>query len=296
MAQNLIVKKILILGASGLIGHQVYFQFKANNNYDVYNFSHQRKIANDTLLLDARNEHFLEKSIVDIKPDFIINCMGVLIAESNRNPENAIFLNAYIPQRLKIIANTIDAKLIHISTDCVFSGKKGSYIEDDVKDADDIYGRAKALGEVTESPHLTLRTSVVGPEIKEGGEELFHWFMRQESKIKGFKKSFWSGVTTLELAKAVEWAIENDIKGLYHITNGQSISKYDLLLMFKKYTKKNIEVEATEGRITNKSFLDTRQEISYVIPNYDQMLKSMIEHITKNRELYSQYKVGAVIK
>ena len=285
------MKKILILGSAGLIGHQVYFQLKANKNYEVSNISHRRKIADDTLLLDARNEHFLEKSIVDIKPDFIINCMGVLIAESNRNPENAIFLNAYIPQRLKLIANTIDAKLIHISTDCVFSGKKGSYTEDDVRDADDIYGRTKALGEVTESPHVTLRTSVVGPEIKEG-EELFHWFMRQENKIKGFTKSFWSGVTTLELAKAVEWTIENDIQGLYHITNGQPISKYDLLLLFKKYTEKNIEVEATDGRITNKSFIDTRQEMSYVIPNYDHMLKSMIEHITKNRELYSQYNVG----
>ena len=285
------MKKILILGATGLIGHQVYFRLKANKNFEVYNFSHQRKIADDTVLLDVRNEHFLEKSIVDIKPDFIINCMGVLIAEANRNPENAIFLNAYIPQRLKIIANTLDAKLIHISTDCVFSGKKGSYAEGDIRDADNIYGRAKALGEVTESPHVTLRTSVVGPEIKEG-EELFHWFMRQEGKIKGFTKSFWSGVTTLELAKAVEWTIENDIQGLYHITNGQPISKYDLLLLFKKYTKKNVEVEAIEGRITNKSFVDSRQEMSYVIPNYDDMVKSMIELITKDRELYSQYKVG----
>ncbi len=284
------MKKILILGSAGLIGHQVYFQLKANKNFEVYNFSHRRKISDDTLLLDARNEHLLEKSIVNIKPDFIINCLGVLIAESNRNPENAIFLNAYMPQRLKIIANTLDAKLIHISTDCVFSGKKGSYTENDVKDADDIYGRAKALGEVTESPHVTLRTSVIGPEIKEG-EELFHWFMRQESKIQGFTKSIWSGVTTLELAKAVEWIIENDIQGLYHITNGHPISKYDLLLLFKKYTKKNIEIEAIDGRITNKSFVDTRQEMSYVIPSYDDMVKSMIELITKDRELYSQYKV-----
>jgi dTDP-4-dehydrorhamnose reductase len=282
------MKKILILGATGLIGHQVYLRLKANKGFLVFSFAHQRKTNEYTVLLDARDEHLLEKAIADINPDVIINCMGVLIAEASRNPESAIFLNAYVPQRLKNIANALDVKLVHISTDCVFSGKKGSYAEDDIRDADDTYGRTKALGEVTESPHVTLRTSVVGPEIKEG-KELFHWFMSQEGKINGFTKSFWSGVTTLELAKAVEWAIEKDIQGLYHITNGFPINKYELLTLFKKHTWKEIDIEAVDGRITNKSLLDTRQELDYLVPDYDVMICEMVCFIKANSELYPHY-------
>lgn len=284
------MKKILILGATGLIGHQVYFQLNANKKFLVSTFARQRKISDDTVLLDARDERFLEKVIVDTNPDVIVNCMGVLIAEANRDPENAIFLNAYIPHHLKSIANNLDAKLVHISTDCVFSGNKGSYTENDIRDADNTYGRTKALGEVTESPHVTLRTSVVGPEIKEG-EELFHWFMSQKGSIKGFTKSYWSGVTTLELAKAVEWAIEKDIHGLYHITNGIPITKYELLMLFKKYTNKEIDIKRVKGKVTDKSFLDTRKEIDYTIPSYEKMIIEMI-HVMKYRStLYKQYTI-----
>lgn len=284
------MKKVLILGASGLIGHQVYFRLHANKNFSVSSFARQRKISDDTILLDARDESFLEKAILDINPDIIVNCMGVLIAEANRDPENAIFLNACIPHHLKSIANTLNAKLVHISTDCVFSGKKGSYTENDIRDADDTYGRTKALGEVTESPHVTLRTSVVGPEIKQG-EELFHWFMSQEGSIKGFAKSYWSGVTTLELAKAIEWAIEKDIQGLYHITNGIPINKYELLMLFKKYTNKEIKIEKVKGRVTDKSFLDTRKEIDYKIPSYEKMISEMTDFIKHHRALYKQYTI-----
>ena len=284
------MKKIIILGATGLIGHQVYFQLKANKDFSVFTFARQRKISQSTKLLDARDEHLLEKVIVGINPDVIVNCMGVLIAEANRTPENAIFLNAYIPQRLKTIANILGAKLVHISTDCVFSGKKGSYTEGDIRDAEDTYGRSKIMGEVTESPHITLRTSVVGPEIKKG-EELFHWFMSQEGKVKGFTKSFWSGVTTLELAKAVEWAIEKDVQGLYHITNGVPINKYELLLLFKKYTKKQIEIESVEGKVTNKSFLDTRKDVNYAVPSYEKMVTEMVNGIRSQDSLYRQYNI-----
>ena len=284
------MKKILILGATGLIGHQVYLRLNVNKNFVVSSIARQRKISDDTVLLDARDEHLLEKVIVDINPDIIVNCMGVLIAEANRDPENAIFLNSYIPQYLKNIANSFDAKLVHISTDCVFSGKKGLYTEDDIRDADDTYGRTKALGEVTESPHVTLRTSVVGPELKEG-EELFHWFMSQEGRIKGFTKSYWSGVTSLELAKAVECVIEKDIQGLYHITNGIPINKYELLMLFKKYTNKEIEIESIEGIVSDKSFLDTRKEINYAVPGYEEMISEMIHFIKYRRELYKQYTI-----
>lgn len=282
------MKKILILGATGLIGHQTFLRLKARSDFDVFSMAHQRQIDDETILLDARDDHLLEKKIVEIQPDIIVNCMGILISQANEDPAHAIFLNAYIPQLLKNIANTLNAKLIHISTDCVFSGKKGSYVEADLKDADDTYGRSKGLGEVTDTPHLTLRTSVVGPELKQG-EELFHWFMSQQGTITGFTEALWSGVTTLELAKAVEWAIDNDIKGLYQVTNGTPINKYELLMLFKKITNKAIEIEAVEGRVTNKTLLDTRQELSHPIPSYEDMLREMVNFMRAHPDLYVQY-------
>jgi dTDP-4-dehydrorhamnose reductase len=170
----------------------------------------------------------------------------------------------------------------------VFSGSKGSYVETDFKDADDIYGRSKGLGEVTGVPHLTLRTSVVGPELKEG-EELFHWFMRQQGAIKGFTESLWSGVTTVELAKTVEWAIDNDIQGLYQVTNGIPINKYELLMSFKKMTNKDIEIKAVDGRVTNKTLVDTRQELNDPVPGYEDMLREMVSFIKMHPELYTSY-------
>ena len=235
----------------------------------------------------------LIEQIASIKPQYIVNCIGILIGGSNKDPENAVFLNAYMPHRLARLADEIDAKLIHISTDCVFSGdKKESYIETDEKDGRGVYAKSKGLGEIVNNKHLTLRTSVVGPELKTDGEELFHWFMNQQGDISGFTKAIWSGVTTIELAKAVKWSIDNDITGLYHVTNNTSISKYDLLKLLQKYTKKDINIKSFSGKDVDKSFIDTRLLMDYEIPSYDQMISDMVSLIANNRPLYSQYKVG----
>jgi len=188
------------------------------------------------------------------------------------------------------LANEIKAKLIHISTDCVFSGlTKEPYVETDEKDGKDTYAKTKGLGEIINNKHLILRTSVIGPELKEDGEELFHWFIKKEGTINGFSKAIWSGVTTLELAKAVYWAIENDIRGLYHITNNSSISKYELLMLFKKYSKKDIKINKIDGKDIDKSFIDTRKTLNYQIPSYEVMIKNMVALIKSKPKLYSQY-------
>ena len=179
------------------------------------------------------------------------------------------------------LANELDSKLIHISTDCVFSGEKGgSYIEDDIKDGKDTYAKSKGLGEIINENHLTLRTSVIGPELKTDGEELFHWFMSQSGSINGYTGAIWSGVTTIQLAKAVHWAIQNKITGLYHITNNEVINKYDLLCLIKKHLKKKIKINPIIGKSINKSFIDTRKEINYKIPrqNLVPWLISIIGH------------------
>ena len=286
--------KVLVLGSAGLIGHQVYNYLKDSDNYELHNISYQNKIQDDTVLLDARNEQVFIDKITSISPKYIVNCIGILIDGSNADPENSIFLNSYMPHRLTRLADKINAKLIHISTDCVFSGdKKEPYIETDEKDGRGVYAKTKGLGEIISDKHLTLRTSVVGPELKNDGEELFHWFMGQSGEISGYTKAIWSGVTTTELAKAVKWSIDHHITGLYHVTNNSSISKYDLLQLFQKYTKKDINIKPFSGKDANKSFIDTRLLMDYKIPSYDQMISDMVSLIANNRPLYSQYKVGS---
>jgi len=284
--------KVLVLGSAGLIGHQVYNYLKDSGNYELHNISYQNKIQNDTILLDARDEKIFIDKITSIRPHYIVNCIGILINGSDTDPENAIFLNSYMPHRLARLADKINAKLIHISTDCVFSGdKKEPYVETDEKDGRGVYAKTKGLGEVINDKHLTLRTSVVGPELKSDGEELFHWFMNQSDDISGFTKAIWSGVTTIELAKAVKWSIDHHITGLYHVTNNSSISKYDLLQLFKKYTKKDIGIKSVDGKNVDKSFIDTRLLMNYQIPSYDEMISDMASLIVNNRALYSQYKI-----
>jgi len=284
--------KVLILGSTGLIGHQVYNYLKDSDNYELHNISYRNKIQNDTILLNARDEkNFIDK-ITNIRPQYIVNCIGILINGSDADPENAIFLNSYMPHRLTRLADKINAKLIHISTDCVFSGdKKKPYVETDEKDGRGIYAKTKGLGEIVSDKHLTLRTSVVGPELKTDGEELFHWFMNQQGDISGFTKAIWSGVTTIELSKAVKWSIDNDITGLYHVTNNTSISKYELLKLFQKYTKKDISIKPVDGKNVDKSFIDTRLLMNYKIPSYDQMIKNMADLIKENSKSYKNYKL-----
>lgn len=283
-------KKVLVLGSTGLIGHQVFFYLKNDGKYDLYNFAYRKKLQDDTIILDARNEEHFLQNIIDISPDFIINCIGVLIKGANTDPENAIFLNAYMPHRLARLADEINAKLIHISTDCVFSGgKSGGYIETDYKDGVGAYPKTKGLGEVIGARHLTLRTSVVGPELKSDGEELFHWFMSQSGAISGYTKAIWSGVTTIELAKAVECSIRLNITGLRHVTNNASISKYDILILFQKYMKKDIQISAIDGKKSDKSFCDTQDFLDYQIPSYEEMISEMASLIYQKQSLYEQY-------
>ena len=282
--------KVLVLGSTGLIGHQVFSYLIKTEKYELYNISYRKKLNDETVLCDVRNQDEFIEIVKSISPDVIINCIGILIQGSDLDPENAIFINAYFPHRLMRLADELNSKLIHISTDCVFSGaKEMPYIEKDFKDGKDTYAKSKGLGEIINKNHLTLRTSVVGPELKRDGEELFHWFMSQTGEVNGFTKVIWSGVTTLILAKVVDWAIDNKITGLYHVTNNKSIDKFTLLTLMKKYTKKNILIHPFDEKELNKSFIDTRKELNFVIPTYDDMIKDMIFQAKNDKSIYSHY-------
>ena len=278
-----------------MLGHQVVNYFLRFHDYDVIDIALRSKLREKTIISDVTDGVAFERVVTEQSPDFIVNCIGVLIHGSS-NVGNAIYLNAYLPHQLKKISKNINAKLIHISTDCVFSGSKGGYIESDVKDGQGIYPQTKILGEIEDDSNLTLRTSIVGPELKINGEGLFHWFMNQQGDISGFTKSIWSGVTTIELAKAVKWSIDNEITGLYHVTNNTIISKYELLKLLQKHIKKDINIKPVDENNVDKSFIDTRLLMNYKIPSYDEMISDMASLIVNNRSLYSQYKVGSFEK
>ena len=283
-------QRVLVLGSNGMVGHLLCKYLISDSDFILFDISRSYKFRDKTNLFDVKNEEDFCEYIKLIKPDYIINCIGVLIRESNMSIENAIYINSYFPNMLRKFASQINSKLIHISTDCVFSGKKGNYIESDFRDGNGIYALTKILGEIQDATNLTLRTSVIGPEIKDSGEGLFGWFMRQEGTIFGFEKVIWSGVTTLELAKIIKLSIDNKLTGLYHVTNNSSISKYELLKLFKKHTKKNIEIKLSNEKSLDKSFIDTRLLLDYKIPSYDDMISEMITFIKTNKTMYPQYK------
>jgi len=274
-----------------MIGHQVYMHLEQSGEYELFNFSFRNKLNNQTIIIDVtKNEQEFFQEIKKIRPDLIINCIGILIEESDADKIRAIQLNALLPHKLARLADSINSKLLHMSTDCVFSGrKKEPYIENDEKDGLDTYAKTKGLGEVLNDRHLTLRTSVIGPELKEGGNELFNWFMRQKTKISGYTDAIWSGVTSLELAKVVKWAIDNNISGLYHVTNNSYISKFDLLQLINKHSDSKIDIIPSDTVKVDKSFIDLRQEINFEIPSYDEMVFNMVQHIKTKHHLYNHY-------
>lgn len=278
------MKKVLVIGSKGMAGHMIK-EYLTQKGYDVYGTFREKEEKNleaNEFYLDAFDKEKLEEILKKVKPDFVINCIGILNQFAENNPDIAIYVNGYFPHYLDRLSEKYGYKLIHITTDCVFSGKKGNYTEDDFRDADSYYGRSKAIGEVNNNRTLTFRTSIIGPDINKDGIGLFNWFMKQEGKIRGYSNVFWSGVTTLELAKAIESSFGQNISGLIHLVNNEKISKYDLLKLFSKYMNKDIEIEKYEDYFSDKSLIRTKEDFSYKVPKYEKMIEELSEWI-KNK-------------
>ena len=278
-----------MFGATGMAGHIAYYYLLNTGKYEITNVVFRTPLTEDSIIVDVTNRDAVAEVVRRVQPGIILNCVGVLIKGSKEHPDNAILINAYFPHLLKKMADEIGAKLIHISTDCVFSGKRGNYTEDDFRDADDVYGRSKALGEVINDKDLTIRTSIIGPELKKNGEGLFHWFMNQHGEINGFKTAIWGGVTTLELAKAIDSAIVQNKSGLVQLSNGVGIAKYDLLQLFKKiWHKQDVEILPFDGNGINKSIAKSMR-FDYEVPTYEQMLMDQYDWMNAHKDLYLQY-------
>lgn len=264
--------KVLILGGKGMAGHVMATYFMQKTQYEVFYTSRDIK-DKDSLYLEVTDYERLEEIIQEKKPDIVINCVGVLNEHASINPLLAFQVNSLLPHQLVKLIERQQGKLIHISTDCVFSGLKGDYVETDIPDGTSVYAQSKQLGEIISDKHLTIRTSIIGPELKEDGIGLFLWFMKQSGEIKGYEKVFWNGVTTLELAKATEEMIKQNVTGLYQLGSETKISKYELLKLIQQiFGKYDVKIIPNHAIVLDRTIKSTRSDFQYRIPPYEEML------------------------
>jgi len=234
------------------------------------------------LYLDASDEQQLESLMETVSPDVTINCIGVLNEDAARREGDALVLNGLLPHRLRRLAEKTGGRLIHISTDCVFSGSKGDYVENDPPDGTSVYAKTKAMGDVRSDLHLTVRTSIIGPEER-SGIGLFEWFMQQRGAVNGYLQVMWNGVTTLQLAKTVEQMVAHKVSGLYHLTAPRKLSKYELLGMIaREFGKTDVQLIPCEEPVQNRTLKNTRTDFQAEVPDYPEMLADLHRWIEAN--------------
>jgi dTDP-4-dehydrorhamnose reductase len=269
--------KVLIMGGQGMVGHMLVRYLKKHTSHTIYYTTRDRNDSHG-LFADARDWFNVEYLLELLSPHIVVNCIGILNHYAEQDQVNAYWINGILPHRLKYKLNEFGGKLIQISSDCVFEGLQGGHVELDIPDGTSVYARSKALGEVTQSPHLTIRTSIIGPEIRKHGIGLMQWLLQQHGEIKGYSRVIWNGVTTIELAKFIRYVIEDQsIDGLFHLTAPNSISKYSLLkLLQKKLRKSDITIIRDSGIKLNRTLLSTRTDIQYAVPDYKHMISELL--------------------
>lgn len=282
--------KVLLLGSAGMAGHIISAMLKDNSDaFELIDVARNSKFVTPRFTIDVTNFDQVGRLINDILPDYVINCVGILNKEAENNADIAILVNSYLPHFLEKQTKNTKTRVIHISTDCVFSGDKGGYDENAIKDGRGIYAESKALGEIFNEKDLTIRTSIIGPELNKRGIGLFNWFQQQTGEIFGYSEAIWSGVTTVQLAKVIiEIMLNYYVTGLIHLTNNTRISKFDLLNILKSEFDRNdiTIIESTEYKV-DKSLLNTREDLNFIVPSYRIMILEMHEWIKSKNILYS---------
>ncbi|TNF91514.1 MAG: SDR family oxidoreductase [Gammaproteobacteria bacterium] len=288
--------RILILGGDGMLGHQLldYYQEKYDvkvtlrrdlSDYQQYNRFDR---SNTYPGIDVRSQSGLIEVFSDFQPQVVINAVGIVKQRSDsKEAIPSIEINALLPHRLALLCEMQSVRLVHLSTDCVFSGHKGSYVESDYPDAKDLYGRTKLLGEVEGPGAITLRTSIIGLELARK-KSLIEWFLSQKGTIKGYSNAIYSGFTTLEMAKIIEHVVLNkpDMSGVWHVASSP-ISKYELLRTLSSLlSRDDIEIVKDEDFICDRSLNADRfnNTAEYSPPSWDHMMKELAQQIRERME------------
>ncbi len=283
--------KFLVLGCNGMAGHMISLYLK-EQGHDVTGFARKKSRFVNSIVGDATDSMMLEDIVRNGKFDTVINCIGILNDDADRYKANAVYLNAYLPHFLVEITHHTTTQIIHMSTDCVFSGKRGGYSEYDFPDGKTFYDRSKALGEIHDTKNLTLRNSIIGPDISENGIGLLNWFMKQDASLNGYTKSIWTGQTTLQLAKTIEAASIDKAYGLCNAVPDHSISKYELLVLLNHYFRYDkISITPVDGLVSDKSLIRTNFDFDYIIPDYEFMVKELSVWVRNHKSIYPHYKL-----
>ena len=279
--------KVLVLGASGMLGNAVLRLFAQSAGYSAVGSARSTAVLRllpqelrDRVIcgVDVENIDSLTRLFASTRPDIVINCIGVVkqLAEAD-DPLTAIPMNALLPHRLARLCEVARARLIHVSTDCVYAGTKGMYREEDASDAKDLYGRSKYLGEVDYPHAVTLRTSIIGHELN-SAHGLVGWFLAQQGRVKGFTHAVFSGLPTVELACVMrDFVIPRaDLRGLYHVS-AEPIAKYDLLRLVAKVYGKSIEITPDHTLVIDRSLDSTRfrELVGYTPAGWPELVRTM---------------------
>lgn len=281
--------KLLIIGVSGVIGNAMFRKLSENADIEVFGTARSEavkllfhpnlasKILTD---VDVESQDCLARIFSTVRPDVVINCIGLIkqLLEAD-DILKALPLNTILPHRLAWLCELAGARLIHFSTDCVFSGAKGEYRESDFADANDLYGRSKLLGEVYYPHTITLRTSIIGHELS-SHHGLLGWFLAQNNQIRGYTNAIFSGIPTVELANIISNFIlpRSDLNGLYHVSAAK-ISKYDLLRLIANIYDKKIEIIQDHKVVIDRSLNSDRfmNATGYIAPPWPELVKRMFE-------------------
>lgn len=281
--------KFLILGCNGMAGHTISL-FLKERGHSVFGFDLHQSTLVDSIAGNAMDSDFVKELVGINKYDTVINCIGLLNQFAENNKAGAAYLNSYFPHYLAQLTEGTNTQIIHMSTDCVFSGVRGQYTEDDLRDGTTFYDRSKALGELEDNKNITLRNSIVGPDINPKGIGLLNWFMQQQGEVLGYTGAMWTGQTTLQLAKTMEVAAKERAHGLYNTVPDRSISKCDLLGLFNKYIRKEkVTIIPVDKMAADKSLKRTRWDFDYKIPDYEQMVSELADWIITHKTLYPHY-------
>jgi dTDP-4-dehydrorhamnose reductase len=300
--------RLLILGGNGMAGHVLLRYFRGRSGYEVEYTSRDAE-DRDAIPFDALRLSDIDRLLEWKKPDCVINAIGILNAKAEENHRAAFIVNSLLPHRIARVLDDLGygGRLVQISTDCVFSGEAddderdllppspnganrrsgsalpsrgftGRYTEQSRPDGKTVYARTKAAGEVSAEPHLTIRTSIIGPEIRRNGIGLFEWFMRQRGTVPGYTNVLWNGITTVQLAKSIDHMLQKNVQGLYHLTAPRIISKYELLNMFAEtFGKRDVRIEPTAEPRLDRTLACTRTDHREPVPDYRAMLAELRE-------------------
>lgn len=279
-------KKAIVFGSNGMSGHIISDCLKVLG-WSIYNVEiNYSSCSNIDIDKDKAGLDIILNNNKDV--DCVISVARYLVKQSEQNITDAIYVNSWFPHYLERYYKDSKTKIIHLSTDCVFSGFCGNYKERDNKDGIGNYAVTKSLGEIINKKDLTIRTAIIGPEIETNESELFDWFMKQTGDINGYSNAFCSGLTTLELAKFISQIIDNPISGIYHLCNDKKISKIDLLKLIKIIWKKN-DVNIKDYELTysvDKSLVNTRTDYKYTVPSYQKMFEELKQYMDTKKDTY----------